>query len=174
MTENYIDYGLLIDEAMHIIVKKVLQRIEKQGLPGDHHFYITFITTYPGVMIGDKLKKRYPDEMTIVLQHQFWDLEVENDRFGVTLSFENVRENLTVPFSALTAFADPSVKFGLQFRHETVRPIQDQSAVEAKNLKGKTSASQAKKGRGKATKSSPAAGNNNVVSIDAFRKKGED
>lgn len=112
-----IDYTALIDEAMHIIVKKSLQIALKGKLPGEHHFFISFITTYPGVILSNKLKHKYPKEMTIVLQHQFEELEVDNLKFSVVLSFDNIREKIVIPFVALTAFADPSVKFGLQFKH---------------------------------------------------------
>ncbi len=117
-TENddLLDYGRLIDEAMHDIVRRTLVLVSQHGLPGNHHFYITFLTSYPGVMISDELRERYPEEMTIVVQHQFWDMEIEEDRFSLVLSFDNVKQNLTVPFDALISFADPSVKFGLQFR----------------------------------------------------------
>lgn len=115
--DEFINYGQLIDDAMHIIVKRALEIVVSEGLPGDHHFFISFLTDYPGVQISQALKQKYPEEMTIVLQYQFQDLYVDDNGFGVTLSFNNVNENLVIPFGALTAFADPSVKFGLQFRH---------------------------------------------------------
>jgi hypothetical protein len=116
MSNDFIDYGKLIDDAMHIIVRNALQRVSKEGLPGKHHFFISFLTSYPGVVLSDTLRKKYPDEMTIVLQHQFENLKVTDKRFDVVLSFDNVKENIGAPFDALLAFADPSVKFGLQFR----------------------------------------------------------
>lgn len=111
-----IRYTELIDAAMRGVIRQVLRQIEKSGLPGDHHFYITFLTNHPGVSISESLKSRYAHEMTIVLQHQFWDFKVEEAQFGVTLSFGGVPEKLVVPYSALTAFADPSIKFGMQFQ----------------------------------------------------------
>lgn len=164
--DDVIDYGLLIDEAMQAIVRKALLIVEQRGLPGEHHFYITFDTDYPGVMIPDTLQKRYPEEMTIVLQHQFWDLEVEEDRFSVVLSFDNVRNSLLVPFAALTAFADPSVKFGLQFRHAGMVQKAREEKKPAKGEKGKPA--KAAKPSKAAKKGTPA---NNVVSLDSFRKK---
>lgn len=163
-TKEVIDYGLLIDEAMQAIVKKALLIVEKQGLPNEHHFYITFDTEYEGVMIPDTLHKRYPEEMTIVLQHQFWDLEVEEDRFSVVLSFDNVRHSLVVPFSALTAFADPSVKFGLQFRHAGM--VQKSRAEKVSDEP--TPPKKGKKGKAKEATATP---KDNVVSLDSFRKK---
>ena len=160
--KEVIDYGLLIDEAMQAIVKKALLIVEKQGLPNEHHFYITFDTDFPGVMIPDTLSKRYPEEMTIVLQHQFWDLEVEEDRFSIVLSFDNVRHSLVVPFSALTAFADPSVKFGLQFRHAGM--------VQKSRAEKLEEPAPAKKGK-KSKKDATTTPKDNVVSLDSFRKK---
>lgn len=113
--DDFIDFPGLIDHAMREVVRQALVIAEKEGLPGDHHFFLSFKTDFPGVQISDALIARHPQEMTIVLQHQFWDLKVEDDFFTVTLSFNNVPEKLVVPFIALTAFADPSVKFGLQF-----------------------------------------------------------
>jgi hypothetical protein len=162
--KEVIDYGLLIDEAMQAIVKKALLIVEKQGLPNEHHFYITFDTEFPGVMIPDTLHKRYPEEMTIVLQHQFWDLEVEEERFSVVLSFDNIRHSLVVPFSALTAFADPSVKFGLQFRHAG---MVQKSRTEKSDEEATPPAKKGKKGKKDATVTPK----DNVVSLDSFRKK---
>lgn len=166
--DDVIDYGLLIDEAMQAIVKKALLIVEKTGLPGEHHFYITFDTEYPGVMIPDTLHKRYPEEMTIVLQHQFWDLEIEEDRFSVVLSFDNVRNSLVVPFSALTAFADPSVKFGLQFRHAG---MVHKAKEEKKPEKGGKAAKANKSKKGEKAEKADKKRQNNVVSLDSFRKK---
>ena len=163
--KEVIDYGILIDGAMQQIVRKALVIAEKQGLPGEHHFYITFDTDFPGVMIPDTLLKRYPEEMTIVMQHQYWDLEVEEDRFSIVLSFDNVRHSLTVPFASLTAFADPSVKFGLQFRHSgMVQKTKAEKADESKEG-GKKSAKKTK------TKEATLTPKDNVVSLDSFRKK---
>lgn len=114
---NEINYSLIIDDALHYAVKKVLKMTQENGLIGNHHFFISFITSYPGVQLSDRIKNKYPDEITIVIQHQYEDLKVEEDKFSISLSFNNIKENVVVPFSALTAFADPSVKFGLQFRH---------------------------------------------------------
>jgi len=147
----------------------VLSDAAKKGLPGDHHFFISFDTHADGVRISDRLRAQYPEEMTIILQHQFWDLVVEDDRFAITLSFGGRHERLTIPFSALTAFADPSVKFGLQFEAN-----EDELQAKPPALK--------------ATKQieSPGVGGNggdnagdggderkgaDVVALDAFRKK---
>lgn len=116
MTEDSINYTALIDNAMRGVVRDVLRRVLASGLPGDHHFFISYATNYPGVKMSEQLKSRYPKEITIVLQHQFWDFKIEEHQFHVTLSFGGVPEKLTVPFAALTAFADPSIKFGLQFQ----------------------------------------------------------
>ncbi len=112
---DYLDYSRLIDAAMHYVVRGVLRIVSEYGLPGDHYFFITFNTEYPGVKMSDSLKDKYPEEMTIVIQHQFWDLQVEDDYFSIVLSFDNVKQSIVVPFDSLISFADPSVKFGLQF-----------------------------------------------------------
>jgi hypothetical protein len=117
MNQGIIDYSVLVDEAMHLIVKKSLQIFADTDSQGEHHFFISFITKYPGVVISEKLHNKYPYEMTIVLQHQFEKLTIADDHFSVLLSFDNQQEKIVIPFAALTAFADPSVKFGLQFRH---------------------------------------------------------
>jgi hypothetical protein len=116
MAKDYIGYKTLTDAALRGVVRDALRRAEKQGLIGAHHFRITFKTRFPGVDIPDFLHEQYPDEMMIILQHQFWGLKVKDDQFEVTLSFRKIPATLTIPFAALTAFVDPGVQFGLQFR----------------------------------------------------------
>lgn len=118
-------YAERIDAAMRGMVRDVLRQVERDGLPDEHHFYLSFRTDGAGVSVSDTLTARFPDEMTIVLQHQFWDFKVLPDHFEVTLSFSGVPEHLVVPYKALTAFADPSVKFGLQFHQEAVEDMED-------------------------------------------------
>ncbi|XSG82887.1 MAG: SspB family protein [Methyloligella sp. ZOD6] len=115
MAQDEIRYDLLIQDALRGVIRKVLMMVRDDGLPGEHHLYIAFDTTAEGVQISDRLKEQYPEEMTVVLQYQFWDLVVGEDRFEVKLSFSNVPERLVVPFRAVKAFYDPSVQFGLQF-----------------------------------------------------------
>lgn len=109
-------YDKMVEDALRGVLREALVFTAENGLPGDHHFYITFKTRAPGVTVPKHSLAQYPDEMTIVLQHQFWGLEVGDDAFSVTLSFNRVNERLTIPFAAVTAFADPSAKFGLQFQ----------------------------------------------------------
>ena len=109
-------YDKMVEQALRSVVRQAVTEVMADGLPGDHHFYITFMTDYPGVKIPDYLRERYPGEMTIVLQYQFSDLKVDAQKLGVTLSFNNVPEPLTVPLAAITIFADPSVNFALQFQ----------------------------------------------------------
>jgi hypothetical protein len=116
MAKDILRYDKMVEAALRGVVREALVHTAKHGLPGAHHFYITFRTRAPGVAVPDYLLAKYPEEMTIVLEHQFWDLEVTDDGFGVTLSFHNRPEHLVVPFAAVSAFADPSVKFGLQFQ----------------------------------------------------------
>ncbi|TWT01986.1 SspB family protein [Reyranella sp. CPCC 100927] len=114
MTDKF-QYETLVDEALRGVVRRVLTHAAEHGLPGTHHFYISFRTTEPGVEMPDYLRAKYADEMTIVLQHQYWGLEVTEQTFEVTVSFNKRNERLKVPFAALSAFVDPSVRFGLQF-----------------------------------------------------------
>jgi hypothetical protein len=119
MAKDLIGYEALADTALRSVVKEALKRTEKQGLLGAHHFYITFKTRDPGVEIPEFLLERYPEEMTIVLQNQFWGLKVSDDQFEVGLTFQKLPAMLVIPFAALTAFVDPSVQFGLQFRNSS-------------------------------------------------------
>ncbi|MDQ0471482.1 SspB family protein [Labrys wisconsinensis] len=124
MTTDHIRYDLLTQDALRGVVKRVLVDAAREGLPGEHHFYISFKTQYPGVKISNRLAEKYPDEITIVLQHQFWDLAVSDFGFEVGLSFGNAPEKLIVPFEAVCGFYDPSAQFGLKFEVVTDEPVQ--------------------------------------------------
>ena len=165
MTENapdsLIPYDEIVQEALRAVVGRVLGQVEAAGgdLPGDHHFYITFKTSAPGVSIPSHLKARFPDEMTIVLQNKFWDLKVAADGFSVGLSFNSIPSKLDIPFSAITAFVDPAVDFGLQFQaadddleHEPHETAENDSP-------------------GGTTPVATAEDGSNVVSVDFGRKK---
>ena len=115
MATDHIRYDILAQEALRGVVRTVLADVAEKGLPGEHHFKITFATAVPGVGLSDRMRAQYPEAMTIVLQHQFWDLVVGNDAFEVGLSFGGVPERLAVPFASITAFYDPAVQFGFQF-----------------------------------------------------------
>jgi len=115
MPVDLIRYDLLAQEALRGVVRRVIADTAKNGLPGDHHFFITFDTARPGIRMSPRLHAQHPQELTIVLQHQFWDLSVTDDAFEVGLSFKGIPERLVVPFDAIKAFFDPSVKFGVQF-----------------------------------------------------------
>src|SRR3989337_719135 len=115
MSKDWLRYDRMVEDALRGVVRRALIDVSGSGLPGEHHFYLTFRTAEPGVQIAPALKSQYPKEMTIVLQHQFWGLEVGDDGFAVTLSFGGKHERLVVPYRAIVSFADPSVKFGLQF-----------------------------------------------------------
>ena len=108
-------YDALVDDALRSVVRRVLRQVADKGLPGSHHFYISFRSTDPGVKLPEYLRAKYPEEMTIVLQHQYWDLIITEEFFEVTVSFNKQQERIKVPFAALSAFVDPSVRFGLQF-----------------------------------------------------------
>lgn len=153
MAEDQMRYDLLTQKALMAVVRDSLRIAATEGLPGEHHFYISFRTGAPGVDISDRLKAQYPEEMTIVLQHQFWDLKISETGFSVGLSFDKTPEKLVIPFSALQGFFDPSVQFGLQFTGE----------VADTELADEPDAAPDEKPEGE-----KAAGE--VVSLDAFRK----
>jgi hypothetical protein len=115
MAQDLMRYDLLAQDALRGVVRAALMRVEQGGLPGDHHFYVSFHTRHPGVRISERLHKKYEKEMTIVLQHQFWNLHVHDHEFEVELSFNDIPEKLTVPFSAIKGFFDPAAQFALQF-----------------------------------------------------------
>ncbi|MBH63768.1 MAG: hypothetical protein CL569_15235 [Alphaproteobacteria bacterium] len=118
MTKDLMGYNQIVENALKGVAREALSRAADVGLPGDHHFYITYKTDAPGVHVPQSLREQYPEEITIVIQHQFWDLIIDEDMFSVTLSFGGRKEHLEVPFGAITGFADPSVQFGLQFKAE--------------------------------------------------------
>ena len=115
MAQDLFQYDKMVERALRGVVRDALQRAAEEGLRGAHHFYIGFATEMPGVAVPDYLRGKYPGEMTIVLQHQYWDLEIGEESFSVTLSFQKQLERLTVPFAAIRSFADPSVNFALEF-----------------------------------------------------------
>ena len=115
MAQDLFQYDKMVERALRGVVRDALQRAAEEGLRGAHHFYIGFSTEMPGVAVPDYLRGKYPGEMTIVLQHQYWDLEIGEESFSVTLSFQKQLERLTVPFAAIRSFADPSVNFALEF-----------------------------------------------------------
>jgi len=129
--EDPLDYARLVLEALRDVPRRALRLAASEGLPGDHHFYLTFRTSHPGVALAPGLRARYPDVMTIVLQHQYWDLAVGEEAFSVTLRFDGAKERLHVPFAALVAFADPGARFGLRFEPEGGTEEQPASAEPA-------------------------------------------
>ncbi len=159
MAEDLIRYDILAQEALRGLVRKVIAEVEQTGLPGEHHFFVTFDTRHPGVRISQRLKTEYPTEMTVVLQHQFWDLKVTDSTFEVGLSFMGVPEHLVVPFRAINSFIDPYASFALKFD----LPAEPATAEKTE------SAPPAEAGGEPAT--AKADGAAAVVSLDAFRKK---
>lgn len=198
MAQDLIRYDVLAQEAFRGVVRKVLTEVAHAGLPGDHHFYITFSTRAPGVRISSRLREQHPEEMTIVLQHQYWDLTVTDYAFEVGLSFSGIPERLLIPFTAIRGFFDPSVEFAVTFPlvDEEGRPLDE--PAEAKPVEAKPTKAEAKKGglaavpapaepadkpaRAKpepaekpaepaAKKADDDGKSADVVSLDAFRKK---
>jgi uncharacterized protein len=194
MPTDHIRYDLLVQDALRSVVRKVLGDAARNGLPGDHHFYISFKTAAPGVMVPAAMRQKYPDEMTIILQHEFWDLAVDAEGFEVSLSFSRKPERLAIPFAAITGFSDPSVPtFGFKFMVPDTTEVATPAASPGSAAKAKSeadapskriqpptpaarapaTAKPAEAGAGAATsprtteKADPA----KVVSIDAFRKK---
>jgi uncharacterized protein len=189
-SQSSIRYDLLVQDALRGMVRDLLQKVSREGLPGDHHFFITYKTHAPGVQLSSRMKARYPDEITIVLQHQFWDLTVNDRQFEVGLSFSNIPERLIVPFTALTGFHDPSVPFMLKFEPKDAAAAEEQTTAptplqrpSAKTETLKTGARPAAEPEKTAAEKAPEATPEKpapaavegeaakVVSIDAFRKK---
>lgn len=160
-------YDRWIEDALKSVVRKALTHCQEHGLPGDHHFYITFSTDHPDSILPESLRSQYPEEITIVIEHEYWDLEVTQDYFDIVLSFNDVKTPIHVPFEAITGFADPSVKFGLQFKMELLDDAdaddedydddddleQDEPVLDLSSPKGEDE------------------NKDNVVALDAFRKK---
>lgn len=155
MPDSLIPYDEIVQEALRAVVGRVLGEVASSGLPGGHHFYISFKTQAPGVSIPRSLIERFPDEMTIVLQNKFWDLKVNDNGFEVGLTFNQVPSHLTVPFSAIVSFVDPAVNFALQFQAQ-IEDLPDSRHEPAEN------------DRPAAT---PVEDGSNVVSVDFGRKK---
>ncbi|MEZ5870618.1 MAG: ClpXP protease specificity-enhancing factor SspB [Nitratireductor sp.] len=122
MSDDLIRYDILAQEALRGVIRKVLEEVERAGLPGEHHFFITFATGFPGVRLSKRMRDRYPEEMTIVIQHSFWNLQTGDTGFEIDLSFDDIRERLRIPYAAVRGFFDPSVKFGLQFDVAEIAP----------------------------------------------------
>jgi hypothetical protein len=188
MAKDWLRYDRLVEDALRSVVRRALLEVAAGGLPGDHHFYLTFHTQDPGVSLSPALRAQYPKEMTIVLQHQFWGLEVTEDNFTVKLSFGGVRETLVIPFQSVVSFADPSVKFGLQFETsaegegeegelgeteaEDHNPAVSRTSLPAKAKDLNDLPKSAGKDAGAAPEGDKPAGKGaEVVALDAFRKK---
>ena len=170
MPDQPLDYGRFVERALRAVVRDALEVVAKRGMPGRHHLYITFRTDHPAVAIDDSLRARYPTEMTIVLQHEFWGLEVGADRFAVGLSFGDVPHRLEIPYAAVTVFADPSVEFGLQFTAVTAAPpagAPQPRLVERPNEPGQAPAD----GPNEPGQAPADGGSAEVVALDRFRKK---
>jgi uncharacterized protein len=160
--EDAFDYERMVETALRGVVREALDRAARRGLPGEHHFYLSFRTDLPGVVVPPYLREKYPEQLTIVLQHQFWGLETSADAFSVGLSFGGKPERLTVPFAALTGFADPSVKFGLQFTAAAAAPAAPENPPAPPVPADQPGAAEAKP---------PAPQGAEIVTLDRFRKR---
>jgi uncharacterized protein len=170
MPEDLMRYDQLAQNALRGVVRDALRRVEKSGLPGDHHFYIAFNTQFPGVDIGERMSQRYPREMTIVIQHQYENLIVKEDRFEVELSFDNISEKLIIPFNAVKGFLDPAVQFGLQFEVVNIETAADADKKPSKRSVPKTTSVESEVETPDSEPEKSPEGPK-VVSLDAFRKK---
>lgn len=169
MATDHIRYDVLARDALRGVLRRVLADAAEHGLPGEHHFFITFMSTAEGVKLSPRLLAQYPEEMTVILQHQFWDLAVTEEQFEVGLSFGGIPERLVVPFNAIKSFFDPSVKFGLQFEAAdavaetppaSLPAVSAPSALPVPAAKAEAEPEPAKPGEGA-----------EVVRLDRFRKK---
>jgi hypothetical protein len=169
MAKEILQYNVMVEAALRAVVRQALTEVAKDGLPGSHHFYITFRTAHPGVQVPDYLKARYPAEMTIVLQFQFYDLQVDDNAFSVTLTFNNNPERLIIPIRAITVFADPSVNFVLPFQSAEAVVEEAPAAAKPKPVKAAKEVIASK-----ASDSAPKDSGDKsaeVVSLDKFGKK---
>jgi len=161
--DRVFNYPRMVREALRQVPREALRRAAKTGIPEAHHFYLSFRTDHPGVQVASFLRDRYPEEMTVVLQHQFWDLEVDDEAFSVGLSFAGRPEHIRVPFRALTAFIDPGAEFGLRFDGAPPPPAGDAATSEGDGASTPEG--------GPETETAAARTPAEVVSIDKFRKK---
>lgn len=180
MAEDQIRYDILAQEAMRGVMRKVLAEVARTGLPGNHHFFITFLTSAPGVRISTRLRERYPEQMTIVIQYQYWDLKVTDAGFEIGLSFSDVPERLEIPFSAVRGFYDPSVNFELEFDvkvESAPASVSPPTTVKPRAAPAPASKAEPKKAAETAkaavtdSKGNEGKGGAEVVSLDSFRKK---
>jgi uncharacterized protein len=158
VAQDLFQYDKMVERALRGVVRDALARVAQEGPRGAHHFYIGFATGMPGVVIPDSLRERFPEEMTIVLQHQFWDLEIGEESFSVSLSFQKQLERLTIPFAAIRSFADPSVNFALEFAEPPAAEPKAVGSLPAPKPAAEPSSDQDR----------PAA---EIVTLDSFRKR---
>ena len=166
MAQDLMQYGQMVEDSLRGVVRSVLERTATDGLLGEHHFYIGFKTQFPGVEIPDHLGLQYPEEMTIVIQHKFWGLEVGEDAFEITLSFNGQGQRLFVPYAAMTSFLDPSVQFGLQFGQNGDQTEVNQETTQETKSDLPDAAPEKPLSKGDQTDD----GGDNVVTLDQFRK----
>jgi len=171
MPQDLMRYDLMAQRALRGVVRLALERIAQSGLPGDHHFYISFDTQAPGVKMSDRLRQEYTEEMTIVLQHQYWGLEIGDDVFQVELSFNDRPEKITIPYVCIKGFFDPSVQFGLQFETDIDDGHNARPAKPASKPEGSTIANNDETEEETMPVAAAAGGGADVVVLDAFRKK---
>ncbi|MCB1385080.1 MAG: hypothetical protein KDJ80_03990 [Nitratireductor sp.] len=179
VTEDLIRYDVLTQNALRSVIRKVLEEVAVAGLPGDHHFFITFDTTAPGVRLSKRMRERYPESMAIVIQHTYWNLVASETGFEVDLTFNDIRERVVVPYAAIQAFFDPSVKFGLQFDvspeelSAELEAEEEHEVIELAGAEGAAPGNAAEEPARDHAKDDGRDGDRQgeVVSLDAFRNK---
>lgn len=173
MSDDLIRYDVLTQEALRGVVRKVLEEVVLTGLPGEHHFFITFDTVHSGVRLSKRMRERYPESMTIVIQHSYWDLKVTETEFELDLTFNDIRERLKIPFAAIQAFFDPSVKFGLQFDPDPANETVGVAETSDEEVENAAEIAEIKLAEAPETGDDPKPddGPGEVVSLDAFRNK---
>ncbi|MFW6027566.1 MAG: SspB family protein [bacterium] len=179
MGRDLMGYDVMAQDALRSLVRQALARAAEEGLPGEHHFYINFATAYPGVEMPEGLRERFPNDMIIVLQHQFWDLEAGEDAFSVTLQFNKAPQRLTIPYKAVISFVDPSVQFGLRFQVEGYQPREELTPAAPPALPETTKQPPVPEAAPEAHSGSPQDNEHpeekdssaEVVNLDKFRKK---
>ncbi|MEX0759953.1 MAG: ClpXP protease specificity-enhancing factor SspB [Tistlia sp.] len=171
MTDDPYRYDLMVEKALRTVVREALGVTAEHGLTGDHHFYLTFRTDWEAVEVSEALKRRYPREMTVVLQNRFWDLKVAEDHFSVVLTFNEVAETLVVPYEAISTFADPSVRFGLQFASSSLDEGSLEQGGPDEILDGEAAEDEALDLAGPPDREPPESAGEKVVTLDRFRNK---
>jgi uncharacterized protein len=171
MSDQHFDYDLMVQDALKGVVRSIIEDVAKNGLKGDHHYYIAFRTTDPDVVLPDHIKARYTDEMTVVLQHRYWGLKVNDDNFEIGLSFNQKPEHLVIPFEAIIGFVDPSAQFALQFEYGEDKASNDTGLDDGQDIAIEAGAEAITINNPAKIEAGEATGDANIITLDSFRNK---